>query len=103
MRNAIPRRDAETLEISAEKTLKHMVLAFSANARGQTRLSQGAPFAPRGQPGLSPVPPTRSYPTLNQKLSFHVAPGATLCNSWYSPSCARLNAFVIAAIGSKQI
>ena len=40
---------------------------------------------------------------LNQKLSFHVAPGATLCNSWYTPSCARLNAFVIADIGSKQM
>jgi hypothetical protein len=23
----------------------------------------------------------RSYPTLNQKLSFHVPPGATLCSS----------------------
>jgi len=27
-----------------------------------------------------------SYPTLNQKLSFQVAPGATLCNSLYTPS-----------------
>lgn len=49
------------------------------------------------------VSSVQNPPAEIQKLSFQVPPGGMLCNSLYTPECARLKAFVIAAMGSKQM